>query len=172
MKNLIKTLVCAVLVLSVVSCRSNDDNFTEKIKPVEQIKTVELIPGKTNKLILSVSYDNTSGKTRHVYKLYSMIKRFKFVATKEDKISKIHYDISFDFITEKSQGSYKYEHIEYLTSRVEKLEYNDTEIINTFIYDTDGTELKKVYNTKIKVTIYTQSGKAYTKVIDKVDVQL
>ena len=70
MKNLIKTLVCAVLVLSVVSCRSNDDNFTEKIKPVEQIKTVELIPGKTNKLILSVSYDNTSGKTRHVYKLY------------------------------------------------------------------------------------------------------
>ena len=36
MKNLIKTLVCAVLVLSVVSCRSNDNDFINNVNPRQE----------------------------------------------------------------------------------------------------------------------------------------
>ena len=88
MKNLIKTLVCAVLVLSVVSCRSNDDDFTNKVnqRKEEVTKTIELIPNRTSKLVLSTYVSNTSSEHTYSYKLQSMIKRFKFISTKSSFI--------------------------------------------------------------------------------------
>lgn len=173
MKNLIKTLVYAVLVLSVVSCRSNDDDFTNKVnlRQEEVTKTIELIPNRTNKLVLSTYVSNTSSEHTYSYKLESMIKRFKFISTKEDKIVKIHYDISFKFETEDKHGDYKYTHIERLLSRTNKLEYNDTEVIGSHVTNTSGKQIRKIYDAKIFVTIYTESGKIYSRLIDKVDVQ-
>ena len=173
MKNLIKTLVCAVLILSIISCRSNDDDFTNKINPRqgEVTKTIELIPNRTNKLILSTHVLNNSSNYTYSYKLQSMIKRFKFISTKEDKIVKIHYDISFKFETEDKHGDFKYTYIERLASRISRLEYNDTEVIGSHVTNTGGKQLKRVYDTKIIVTIYTESGKTYSRLIDKVDVQ-
>lgn len=173
MKNLIKTLVCAVLVLSVVSCRSNDDDFTNKVNPRQEevTKTIELIPNRTNKLVLSTYVSNTSSNHTYYYKLHRMIKRFKFISTKEDKIVKIHYDISFKFETEDKHGDYKHTHIERLVSRVSRIEYNDTEILSSYIFNTGEKQMKRVYDAKIFVTIYTESGKTYSRLIDKVDVQ-
>ena len=169
MKNLIKTLVCAVLVLSVVSCRSNDDDFTNKVNPRQEevTKTIELIPNKTNKLVLSTYVSNTSSEHTYSYKLQSMIKRFKFISTKEDKIIKI----SFKFETEDKHGDYKYTHIERLLSRISRLEYNDTEVIGSHVTNTGGKQVRRIYDAKIFVTIYTESGKTYSRLIDRVDVQ-
>lgn len=173
MKNLIKTLMCAVLVLSVVSCRSNDDDFTNKVnqRQEEVTKTIELIPNRTNKLVLSTYVSNTSSEHTYSYKLQNMIKRFKFSLTREDKIVKIHYDISFKFETEDKHGDYKYTHIERLLSRVSRLEYNDTEVIGSHVTNTGGKQVRRIYDAKIFVTIYTESGKTYSRLIDRVDVQ-
>ena len=100
-----------------------------------------------------------------------MIKRFKFISTKEDKIVKIHYEISFKFETEDKHGNYKHTHIERLVSRVSRIEYNDTEILSSYIFNTGEKQMKRVYDAKIFVTIYTESGKTYSRLIDKVDVQ-
>lgn len=173
MKNLMKTLVCGILVLSVISCRSNDDDFTNivKTRQAEATRTIELIPNKKNKLILSVHTITPGGEPGYTYKLYKMIKSFKFTTTKEDKVVRIHYNISFRFETEDRQGNYEYEHIERLVSRLSKIDYNDTEVINVFVYNTGVKELKRVYDTKIKVTIHTESGKTYSRLIDDVEVK-
>lgn len=167
MKNLIKTLVCAVLVLSVVSCRSNDDKFVENLKPVQNSGKIKSIPNRLSYINVKKVIDNSQSQPVFTYKPYSIIRRFSAESTETDKIVKINYNISFKYSVGSSEKIFTHEHVE-KTSKLSSITYTDTEIIKALPLQNGGKEIKDFYDGKILVTITTESGARYSNYLDNV----
>lgn len=168
MKNLIKTLVCAVLVLSVVSCRSNDDKPFESVKPVQNSGKIESIPNKLNYINIVKEEDNSKSKKVFKYKLYSITKRFIAKGSTTDKIVRIDYKISFKYSYSGINQSFTHEHIENLNSKLSSVKYDDIIILNALPLQTGGKKVDLFYDGKILVTITTESGAKYSNYLENV----
>lgn len=167
MKNLIKTLVCAVLVLSVVSCRSNDDKPFESVNPVQNSGKVKSIPNRLSYINVKKVVDNSESEPVFTYKPYSIIRRFSAESTKTDKIVKINYNISFKYSVAGLEKTFTHEHVE-KTSKLSSVTYTDTEIIKALPLQNGGKEIENFYDGKILVTITTESGARYSNYLDNV----
>lgn len=171
MKNLIKTLVCAVLVLSVVSCRSNDDEPFESVNPVQNSGKVKSTPNSLNHINYKIVVDNSQSEPVFTYKPYSITRRFSAESTETDKIVKINYNISFKYSVAGSEKTFTHEHVE-KTPKLSSVTYRDTdrhtEDIKALPLQNGGKEIKNFYDGKILVTITTESGARYSNYLDNV----
>lgn len=168
MKNLIKTLVCAVLVLLVVSCRSNDDKFVESVKSVQNSDRIESTPNKINYINIKKEVNTVGSNSVSKYTLYSIIKRFVAKGSKTDKIVKITYNISFKYSHSGIDQNFTHEHIENLNLKLSSVKYDDIIILNALPLQTGGKKVDRFYDGKILVIITTESGAKYSNYLENI----
>lgn len=168
MKNLIKTLVCAVLVLSVISCRSNDDKPFENVKPVQNSGRIESTPNKLNYINIKKEVNTVGSNSVSKYTLYSIIKRFVAKSSTTDKIVKITYNISFKYSHSGVDQNFTHEHVENLKSKISSIKYDDIIILNALPLQTGGKNVDRFYDGKILVTITTESGARYSNYLENI----
>lgn len=172
MKNLIKTLVCAVLVLSVSSCRSNDDKFVENIKPVQNSGRIESTPNKLNYINIAKEEDNSKSEKTFKYRLYSIIKGFSANGSPTDKIVRVDYKISFKYAYSGIEQIFIHEYTENLNPKVTAIKFNDTVNFNSLPLQTGGKRVDSFSEGKILVTITTESGAKYSNYLENVTLHL
>lgn len=168
MKNLIKTLMCAILVLSVVSCRSNDDKFVESIKPVENSGRIESTPNKLNYINIKKEVNTVGSNSVYKYTLYSIIKRFVAKGSKTDKIVKITYNISFKYSHSGIDQNFTHEYVENLNPKLSSVKYDNIVTLQALPLQTGGKEVDLFHDGKILVTITTESGARYSNYLENV----
>lgn len=170
MKNLIKTLVCAVLVLSVISCRSNDDKPFENVEPVQNSGKIKSIPNRLSYINVKKVVNNSNSVNVYTYKPEYITRRFTAEGFEKDKIVGIKYNLSFKYSFAGTEKTFTHEHVEKVQYKKTFINYTDTEVIKTLPLQNGGKEITNFYDAKMLVTITTESGARYSNYLDNVFV--